>query len=156
MFKNILIPTDGSVVSRKAIKAGIQFAKSLGAKVTGYSGIVMLPYSMFGDGDIIDKGMEETSLSLWNLPINHCSSSCATSMAMGGRRQCADLCRDQPGHRRATGGRTRRGRRETRRAIEAARVAQPAWRARTAGERAKILRRWYELLLANQEDLALD
>ena len=43
---------------------------------------------------------------------------------------------------------------ETRRAIEAARVAQPGWRARTAGERAKILRRWYELLLANQEDLA--
>ncbi|WP_313950729.1 NADP-dependent succinate-semialdehyde dehydrogenase [Accumulibacter sp.] len=43
---------------------------------------------------------------------------------------------------------------ETRRAIEAARVAQPAWRARTAGERAKVLRRWFELLLANQEDLA--
>ncbi|HRD87416.1 MAG: NAD-dependent succinate-semialdehyde dehydrogenase [Candidatus Accumulibacter sp.] len=43
---------------------------------------------------------------------------------------------------------------ETRRAIEAARLAQPGWRARTAGERAKLLRRWYELLLANQEDLA--
>ena len=43
---------------------------------------------------------------------------------------------------------------ETRRAIDAARLAQPAWRAKTAGERARILRRWYELLLANQEDLA--
>ena len=43
---------------------------------------------------------------------------------------------------------------ETRRAIEAARVAQPGWRARTAGERARLLRRWHELLLANQEDLA--
>lgn len=43
---------------------------------------------------------------------------------------------------------------ETRRAIEAARAAQPGWRARTAGERSKILRRWFELLLANQEDLA--
>jgi succinate-semialdehyde dehydrogenase/glutarate-semialdehyde dehydrogenase len=43
---------------------------------------------------------------------------------------------------------------ETRRAIDAARLAQPGWRARTAGERAKVLRRWYELLLANQEDLA--
>ena len=43
---------------------------------------------------------------------------------------------------------------ETRRAIEAARLAQPAWRACTAGERAKVLRRWYELLLENQEDLA--
>ncbi len=43
---------------------------------------------------------------------------------------------------------------ETRRAIEAARLAQPGWRARTAGERARLLRRWHELLLANQEDLA--
>jgi nucleotide-binding universal stress UspA family protein len=35
MFKNILIPTDGSPVSQKAIEAGIKFAKVHGAKVTG-------------------------------------------------------------------------------------------------------------------------
>ncbi len=46
------------------------------------------------------------------------------------------------------------GRAETRRAIEAARVAQPAWRKLTAKERAARLRQWYELILANQEDLA--
>jgi succinate-semialdehyde dehydrogenase/glutarate-semialdehyde dehydrogenase len=34
------------------------------------------------------------------------------------------------------------------------RALRSTWRARTAGERAKVLRRWYELLLANQEDLA--
>ena len=44
---------------------------------------------------------------------------------------------------------------ETRRAIEAANAAQPAWRAKTAGERAKILRKWFDLMLANQEDLAV-
>jgi succinate-semialdehyde dehydrogenase / glutarate-semialdehyde dehydrogenase len=43
---------------------------------------------------------------------------------------------------------------ETRRAIEAAGDAQPAWRARTAGERALMLRRWFDLILANQDDLA--
>ena len=43
---------------------------------------------------------------------------------------------------------------ETRRAIEAASEAFPAWAALTAKERAAILRRWYELLMANQEDLA--
>jgi succinate-semialdehyde dehydrogenase / glutarate-semialdehyde dehydrogenase len=43
---------------------------------------------------------------------------------------------------------------ETRRAIEAAAQAFPAWAARTARERAAILRRWYELMMANQEDLA--
>jgi len=43
---------------------------------------------------------------------------------------------------------------ETRRAIEAAYAAQPAWAARTAKDRAKILRNWFDLMLANQEDLA--
>src|SRR5207253_2498188 len=43
---------------------------------------------------------------------------------------------------------------ETRRAIEAASQAFPAWAAQTAKERAAVLRRWYELLMANLEDLA--
>ncbi|MCY1490557.1 Succinate-semialdehyde dehydrogenase [NADP(+)] GabD [compost metagenome] len=44
---------------------------------------------------------------------------------------------------------------ETVRAIEAADAALEGWRARTAKERAQILRRWYELLLENENDLAL-
>ncbi len=47
------------------------------------------------------------------------------------------------------------GSRETRRAIEAANAAWPAWRAKTAMERADILRRWFDLLMENQEDLAI-
>src|SRR5690606_15387761 len=43
---------------------------------------------------------------------------------------------------------------ETRRAIEAAARAFPAWAARTAKDRAGILRRWSELMLAHQDDLA--
>jgi succinate-semialdehyde dehydrogenase/glutarate-semialdehyde dehydrogenase len=43
---------------------------------------------------------------------------------------------------------------ETRRAIEAANKAYPGWRAKTAKERATILRKWFDLMLANQEDLA--
>jgi succinate-semialdehyde dehydrogenase / glutarate-semialdehyde dehydrogenase len=43
---------------------------------------------------------------------------------------------------------------ETRRAVELAHAALPAWRSRTAKERAVILRRWFELIMANQDDLA--
>lgn len=43
---------------------------------------------------------------------------------------------------------------ETRRAIEAADKALPAWRALTAKERSAKLRRWFELMIENQEDLA--
>ncbi|MBV9859627.1 MAG: NADP-dependent succinate-semialdehyde dehydrogenase [Alphaproteobacteria bacterium] len=48
----------------------------------------------------------------------------------------------------------RMGAEETRRAIEAANRALPAWRAKTAKERAQILRKWHDLMMANQDDLA--
>ena len=43
---------------------------------------------------------------------------------------------------------------ETRRAIDAAAQALPHWRAKTAKERAALLRRWYELMLEHRDDLA--
>jgi len=51
--------------------------------------------------------------------------------------ECADLGRD-----------------EVKRAIDAAYAAQPAWAAKTAKERANILRRWYDLMIENADDLA--
>ena len=47
------------------------------------------------------------------------------------------------------------GQAETQRAIEAANAALPAWKARTAKDRGAVLRKWFELILANAEDLAL-
>src|SRR6185436_8377403 len=47
------------------------------------------------------------------------------------------------------------GRAETRRAIEAANAALPGWRAKTAKERSAILRKWFELMMGAQEDLAI-
>ena len=44
---------------------------------------------------------------------------------------------------------------ETRRAVEAADRAWPAWRARPAAERAALLDRWYQAMLDNLDDLAL-
>ena len=50
MYKHILLPTDGSRLSGKAIKQGIQLAKSLGANITALN--VVLPYQqlMMDDG----------------------------------------------------------------------------------------------------------
>src|SRR6202163_4103736 len=44
---------------------------------------------------------------------------------------------------------------ETRRAIAAAAAALPPWAARTAKERAAVLRKWFDLMRANQDDLAV-
>jgi len=48
----------------------------------------------------------------------------------------------------------RMGADETRIAIEAAQKALPAWSAKTAKERALVLRRWFDVMMANREDLA--
>src|SRR5258706_8074631 len=48
----------------------------------------------------------------------------------------------------------RMGGAEAKRAVTAADRAWPAWRAKTAKERAVILRKWFDLMMANQEDLA--
>jgi len=44
---------------------------------------------------------------------------------------------------------------ETRRAIEAAHAAMPSWAKKTAAERARLMRRWFDLMLENVEDLAI-
>jgi len=70
----------------------------------------------------------------------------------------ADGGKSFPVHNPATGEELgsvpRMGAAEAKRAIEAAERALPAWRAKTAKERAVILRKWFDLMMANQEDLA--
>lgn len=59
MFKHILIPTDGSAVAGKAVKAGIELAKEIGARITVYYGIDPMPAPYFGDGYTIDARVIE-------------------------------------------------------------------------------------------------
>jgi nucleotide-binding universal stress UspA family protein len=55
MFKNILIPTDGSRFANKAVKKGIQLAKQLGATVTGYYAIEPIQRHVYGEGYLINN-----------------------------------------------------------------------------------------------------
>lgn len=55
MFKNILIPTDGSKLSAKAIRSGVAFAKSVKAQVTGC--YVVEPFQPYYFGDYIPPDM---------------------------------------------------------------------------------------------------
>ena len=55
MFKHILIPTDGSEVAAKAIRAGVALAAEMGAKVTGYHAQEPVPTHIYGEGYVADK-----------------------------------------------------------------------------------------------------
>jgi nucleotide-binding universal stress UspA family protein len=62
MFKHILVPTDGSPVANKAVKAGIALARELGARVTGYYAIEGAPPPVYAEGYIPDP----QTLALWD------------------------------------------------------------------------------------------
>jgi nucleotide-binding universal stress UspA family protein len=55
MFKHILIPTDGSRTAAKAVAAGVQLAKEMGARVTGLYAQEPLPMHIHGEGYVADK-----------------------------------------------------------------------------------------------------
>jgi succinate-semialdehyde dehydrogenase / glutarate-semialdehyde dehydrogenase len=61
---------------------------------------------------------------------------------------------DDPATGRLVGTVPKLGREETRQAIDHASAALPDWRARTGKERAALLRKWFDLMMASQEDLA--
>lgn len=54
MYKHVLMPVDGSDISRNAIKAGIAFASQLGAKVTAYHALDASRANLYGEGVVID------------------------------------------------------------------------------------------------------
>jgi succinate-semialdehyde dehydrogenase/glutarate-semialdehyde dehydrogenase len=80
--------------------------------------------------------------------------SCYIDGAWVGARSGATIAVDDPATSAIIGTVPRLSGIETREAIDAAARAFPAWRRKTAKERAVILRRWYELMIANQDDLA--
>lgn len=57
MFKHILIPIDGSRLAGKAVKAGVKFAKELGARVTFYHAIDVT--AAFAAGEFVTSSVIE-------------------------------------------------------------------------------------------------
>ena len=80
--------------------------------------------------------------------------SCYIDGAWTRAQSGATISVDNPATGEVIGTVPKLGAAETRAAIESADRALPAWRKKTAKERAAVVRRWYELMLQHQEDLA--
>ena len=80
--------------------------------------------------------------------------SCYVDGAWANATSGATVAVDNPATGEIIGSVPKFGAAETRTAIEAAGRALAEWRKKTAKERAAVLRRWYDLMIANQEDLA--
>lgn len=59
MFKNILVPTDGSELSRATAKRAVAFASEAGARVTVFYAKPEYPIAYFGEGALIDPTTPE-------------------------------------------------------------------------------------------------
>ena len=59
MFKHILIPTDGSELSRATASSAVSFAKEAGARVTVFYAKPEYPIAYFGEGALIDPTTPE-------------------------------------------------------------------------------------------------
>ncbi len=100
---------------------------------------------------VVDRKPSPPSLKNAALLRDRCYVDGAWVEADSGRR--FDV--DNPGDGSIVGSVPDMGAAETRRAIEAAERALPAWRALPAKERSRIVRKWYDLIMANADDLAL-
>jgi nucleotide-binding universal stress UspA family protein len=59
MFKHILVPTDGSDLSRQTAERAVSFAKEAGAKVTAFFAKSEYPVTYYGEGALIDPTTPE-------------------------------------------------------------------------------------------------
>ena len=59
MFKHILVPTDGSELSTKAVQRAVNFAKDAGAKITFYFAKPDYPVALYGEGALLDPTTPE-------------------------------------------------------------------------------------------------
>ncbi|MBN9696287.1 MAG: universal stress protein [Zoogloea sp.] len=59
MFKNILVPTDGSELSESTVARAISFAKDAGARVTFFYAQPDFPMPIYGEGALIDPTTPE-------------------------------------------------------------------------------------------------
>jgi nucleotide-binding universal stress UspA family protein len=75
MFKNILIPTDGSEFSEKVVKDGVAMAKVINARITGvhvFPTHHISPYGEFGPSDdLVQKQMRDAAQSEANKYLDH-------------------------------------------------------------------------------------
>jgi len=59
MFKHILVPTDGSDLSRDTVRRAISFAKEAGARITAFYAKPEYPVTYYGEGALIDPTTPE-------------------------------------------------------------------------------------------------
>ena len=95
MFKHILIPTDGSDLSRKAVASGVRLAKALGARVTAIT--ITAPYPIASmDAVLVPESVEEHEANAAQIADRALEQAAMAAEAEGVAAQTVRASHDQP------------------------------------------------------------
>ena len=93
MYKHILIPTDGSDLSNKAIRHGVALAKTINAKVTGIT--VTVPFHVFAvDPETVTDTPDSYGKRMSAAATKYLTQVKDAAAAVGGHLLC-DRCRER-------------------------------------------------------------
>jgi nucleotide-binding universal stress UspA family protein len=95
MFKSILIPTDGSELSGKAISQGVALAKALGAKVVGFSAVAPYHYVAL-ESEVLTDTVEAYEDDAKKRAAQYLAKIEATARTAGVPCQCFHEMDDRP------------------------------------------------------------
>ncbi|MDR2838149.1 MAG: universal stress protein [Azonexus sp.] len=84
MFKHILVPTDGSELSKAAVGRAVTFAKESGARITAFFAKPEYPIAYFGEGALIDPTTPEKFAEMANQQASEYLSAIKTLCAENG------------------------------------------------------------------------
>jgi len=99
MFRNILVPTDGSALSRKAVKKAVALAKLSGAKVTGFHVAPAYKFNVYADyippDFILPKEFEANAKKVSARHLDVIRKECeATGVSCATASVCSDFAAD--------------------------------------------------------------
>lgn len=84
MFKHILVPTDGSQLSREAVERAVMFAKESGARITFFYAKPEYPVAFYGEGALIDPTTPEKFAQMAEQQAQDILNGCARLAADAG------------------------------------------------------------------------
>jgi len=99
MFSNILVPTDGSALSRKAVKKAVALAKLSGAKVTGFHVAPAYKFNVYADyvpaDFMLPKEYEAKAKSIAAKHLDAVKKECAAAgVSCAAYSACSDFAAD--------------------------------------------------------------
>lgn len=84
MFKHILVPTDGSELSRNTVQRAVAFAKEASARITAFYAKPEYPVTYYGEGVLIDPNTPEKFAELADQQAKEVLSFVSTTCAEAG------------------------------------------------------------------------